>query len=76
MEKLIWCGGVVKVRKLRAEGKKHVLPTVFIVHGKMLQVIIKYCKDPALRDTNVHTNTVNTLEMEIVEGNRCFECLC
>lgn len=76
MEKLIWFGGVVKVYKLRAEGKQHVLPTVFIVHGKMLKVTIKYSKDPTLCDTSVHSNTVNTLEMEIVQGNRCFECLC
>lgn len=56
MEKLIWFGGVVKVHKLREEGKKHVLPTVFIEHGKMLQVIIKYSKNPTLHDTHKRTH--------------------
>lgn len=59
VEKLIWFGGAVKVYKLRAEGKKHVLPAVFSVHRKMLQVIIKYSKNLILHSM-IRTNTVNT----------------
>ena len=54
MEKLIWSGGAVKVYTLRVKGGKHVFPTVFIVDGKMLQVIIKYSKDPTLHDTHLY----------------------
>lgn len=55
MEKRIWFGAVVKVYKLKREGKQ-TPPAVFIVHGKMLQVIIKYRKDLTLHDTHKCTH--------------------
>lgn len=52
METFIWFGEVVKVHKLRRVwGGGACSAHCFIVHGKMLQVIIKNNADPTLHDT-------------------------
>lgn len=60
MEKLIWFGGVVKGEQIKGKGGKHVLPAVFSVHRKMLQVIIKYSENHPIILTSVSTHRIKT----------------